>query len=183
MEFDDKHESKRLVYGIAVNKPLKRITVIFRGTYAENTRDWYRNLQFGLVQVPLPEAARDQSSTENDPLEDTSNKLFVHRGIYEYLLRNSERGTEYPRERYEEILSHILNCVDQTRRLPTLCHRAFDGWCPGLALGHFCLSRRPHFQAHHVRIDRITLVGRFGLSKIGGTIGSLGMAPKFVHYQ
>ena len=57
MEFDDKHESTRLVYGIGINKRLKRITVILRGTYAKNTRNWYRNFQFELVSVPLPEAA------------------------------------------------------------------------------------------------------------------------------
>lgn len=113
MEFDDKHETTRLVYGIGVNKQQKRITVIFRGTYAEHTRDWFRNFQFGLVDVPLPEAARDQSQTENDNVQEETTKLFVHRGIYEYLLHNSERGPDYPRERYQEILSQVLRCLQQ----------------------------------------------------------------------
>lgn len=108
LEFDDKQENTRLVYGIGVNKPLKRITVIFRGTYAENTRDWARNLQFNLVKVPIPEDVQDSL----DPSGGNTN-LFVHRGIYEYLLHNSERGPDYPRERYEEILGHILNCLQQ----------------------------------------------------------------------
>ena len=108
MEFDDKQEESRLVYGIAVNKRQKRITVIFRGTYADKTRDWARNLQFGQVEVPLPEAAL----LHNSASEATTTKLLMHRGIYEYLLHNSERGLDYPKERYEEILGHILKCLD-----------------------------------------------------------------------
>ncbi len=113
-EFDDKNDSTRLVYGIGVNKPLKRITVIFRGTYAEQTRDLARNLQFNMVEVPLPNAMTSTTTTECDPIPSkTSTNLFVHRGIYEYLLHNSERGSDYPRERYEEILGHILACLKE----------------------------------------------------------------------
>ncbi|KAL7564487.1 hypothetical protein ACA910_017954 [Epithemia clementina (nom. ined.)] len=137
IEFDDKQETHRLVYGIGINKRLKRITVIFRGTYAQDTRDWVRNLQFGLVDVPLPSVVLEDdddpittttttttnpsstaTSTTNYNNNDKNNnnkltQLFVHQGIYEYLFHNSERGLDYPRERYEEILGNILSCLDQ----------------------------------------------------------------------
>ena len=79
MEFDDKMDQSRLVYGIGMNTSLKRITVIFRGTYGENTRDWVRNLQFSLVEIVLP-------AVVEEILDGTSTtKLYVHRGIFEYL--------------------------------------------------------------------------------------------------
>jgi hypothetical protein len=63
MEFDDKSDQTRLVYGIGLNRPLKRITVmILRGTYADRTRDWARNLKFNLIEVPLPEMVASASS-------------------------------------------------------------------------------------------------------------------------
>lgn len=103
-EFDDRQESTRLVYGIVVNKSMKRITVIFRGTYAEATSDWKRNFQVDQVEVSLPPAVVDGGGMAS---------IYVYRGVYEYLLHNSDRGPNYPQERYEEILGHVLQCVQE----------------------------------------------------------------------
>jgi hypothetical protein len=51
------------VYGIAVNEVRKRITVIFRGTYADGTDDWKRNLEFDQVELPLPLNLRRRSTS------------------------------------------------------------------------------------------------------------------------
>jgi Lipase (class 3) len=76
LEFDDHGEAHRLVYGILVNRIRRRITVVFRGTYADGTDDWRRNLQFDLVEIPVPYnlqpiLRRDERGqvTEDLPLE------------------------------------------------------------------------------------------------------------------
>jgi len=125
-EFDDRQESTRLVYGIVINKRMKRITVIFRGTYGEATSDWKRNFQIDQIQVPLivPSTVagdtrrRWWTQTERevdgvDPNAPTMAHVYVYRGIYEYLLQNSDRGPDYPKERYEEILGQVLQCVEE----------------------------------------------------------------------
>jgi pimeloyl-ACP methyl ester carboxylesterase len=75
---------------------------MFRGTYADGTSDWKRNLQFNQLKVPLPDALGDSQ-------EDTT--IYFHRGCFEYLFRNSDRDPSYPKERYEEILNNILDCL------------------------------------------------------------------------
>jgi len=97
LEFDDFDDTHRLAYGIGVNTQLKRITVMIRGTYAETTDDWKRNLQFDTLQVPLPAE-----------LDSPQRSMKVHRGCYEYLFRNTLRGPTHPEERYEEVLNTIL---------------------------------------------------------------------------
>ena len=64
LEFDDHNDSHRLVYGIAVNEVRKRLTVIFRGTYADGTDDWKRNLEFDQIELPLPYNLREQRTQE-----------------------------------------------------------------------------------------------------------------------
>ena len=102
LEFDDHNDVHRLAYGIAINKSMKRITVFFRGTYAENTDDWKRNLQFDRVEVPLPTALRTTSQFTQQ----------IHRGFWEYMFRNSRRGPSYPKERYDEIMNNIVSTCE-----------------------------------------------------------------------
>jgi pimeloyl-ACP methyl ester carboxylesterase len=86
---------------------------MFRGTYADGTSDWKRNLQVNLIQVPLPSALLhgDDSNSKDD--KSWSNICFFHRGCYEYLFRNSDRGQNYPNERYEEIIQNLLAVLEQ----------------------------------------------------------------------
>lgn len=129
LEFDDHDDAHRLVYGILINRVMKRITVIFRGTYADGTDDWKRNLQFDQVEIPVPynlqpilmRREREESTTDNHLLSSVSDNsgdgigkhhngvptMRIHQGLYEYLFDNTERCPQYQQERYEEILSHL----------------------------------------------------------------------------
>ena len=84
---------------------------MFRGTYADGTSDWKRNLQATQIKVPLPPALLDEDSVA-DP-NDTTNVCFFHQGCFEYLFRNCDRGPSYPKERYEEVLTNILAVLEQ----------------------------------------------------------------------
>jgi hypothetical protein len=54
------------LYGILINRPMKRITVIFRGTYADGTDDWRRNMQFDQVEIPVPHNLQPLLRTKAD---------------------------------------------------------------------------------------------------------------------
>ena len=104
LEFDDHEEHSRLVYGIALNKLRKRITLIFRGTYSEGTADWRRNMQYDPCKVILPQHLLEMS-------RDASNYCSLHRGFYEYMFANKDRSEKYQLERYEEIRDNVLGVL------------------------------------------------------------------------
>mmetsp|Transcript_4393 Transcript_4393/g.7675 ORF Transcript_4393/g.7675 Transcript_4393/m.7675 type:complete len:429 (-) Transcript_4393:65-1351(-) len=104
LEFDDHGEHSRLVYGIALNKLRKRVTLIFRGTYSEGTADWRRNIQADPCKVSLPEHLLEMS-------RDASSHIELHRGFYEYMFANKERSHKYQLERYEEIIDNVLGVL------------------------------------------------------------------------
>lgn len=104
LEFDDHGDDHRLVYGIVVNKIRRRITVIFRGTYAEETDDWKRNLEFDQVAISVPFNLRPMLGKST---------MRVHQGMYNYLFENADRGPRFEHERYEEILQHLEHCIQR----------------------------------------------------------------------
>lgn len=128
LEFDDHNDSNRLVYGILINRIMKRITVIFRGTYADGTDDWRRNMQFDQVEIPVPynlqpmlrrrDAKEEDWDTIGDDIIDSDSNnnssrtvhvptMRIHQGLYEYLFDNSNRDPKYQHQRYEEILRNL----------------------------------------------------------------------------
>ena len=126
LEFDDHNDSHRLVYGIAVNEARKRLTVIFRGTYADRTDDWKRNLEFDQIELPIPYKLRQVQEDQEHQIDNGSyinyknehdelllpESIRVHQGMYNYLFNNVERDTtKYQKERYEEILDQIQECI------------------------------------------------------------------------
>ena len=121
LEFDDHHDRYRLAYGIGINKRLKRITFTFRGTYADGTSDWKRNLQITQLEVPLPEALFDgidgtnnNSNSKVTTKPSTTPHVYFHRGCYEYLFKNKDRDPfTHPKEAYEEILDNMLTIIQQ----------------------------------------------------------------------
>ncbi|KAL3906805.1 MAG: hypothetical protein SGILL_009126, partial [Bacillariaceae sp.] len=106
LEFDDHSDDRRLCYAILINKLRHRITVVFRGTYADGTADWKRNLQLEQTEIPVPfnlqSILKDIATDGNTPLT-----MKVHKGLYEYLFCNEDRGPKYETERYQEILQHL----------------------------------------------------------------------------
>jgi hypothetical protein len=112
LEFDDHYDAHRLAYGLVINRIQKRIVVVFRGTYAERTDDWKRNLQSDQVEVPVPsnllQRAIQRGLKERDSLP---SKVKIHRGMYEYLFDNAEKGPRFEKERYEEITDLLFECL------------------------------------------------------------------------
>mmetsp|Transcript_11442 Transcript_11442/g.33728 ORF Transcript_11442/g.33728 Transcript_11442/m.33728 type:complete len:287 (-) Transcript_11442:57-917(-) len=137
LEFDDENEHSRLVYGIGLNKCRKRITVIFRGTYGEGTRDWMRNIQFDPCRVSIPE----DIDTERECFQFQSEFIQFHRGFYEYLFHNDERGDKYDLERYEEIKENILGVLkDYPEYKLYICGHSLGGSLAQLAAFHIALA-------------------------------------------
>ncbi|KAG7354552.1 lipase class 3 [Nitzschia inconspicua] len=108
LEFDDHYDKRRLCYAILINKMRRRITVVFRGTYADGTNDWKRNLQIEQTEIPVPfnlqNILKDQ---DGNPMT-----MRVHKGLYEYLFRNNDRGPRFETERYQDILKHLQTCLE-----------------------------------------------------------------------
>jgi Lipase (class 3) len=109
LEFDDHYDKRRLCYALLINKVRRRITVVFRGTYADGTDDWKRNLQVEQTEIPVP------FNLQNILRDDEGNPLTmrVHKGLYEYLFRNDDRGPQFDTERYQEILKHLQTCLEE----------------------------------------------------------------------
>jgi pimeloyl-ACP methyl ester carboxylesterase len=99
------------MFSLFATRISKRITIIFRGTYAEDTNDWKRNLQFDRTEVELPDALRS-SFEDNKNNNKNQYTINLHRGCYEYLFRNEDRDPSYTNERYDEILDVILQLVE-----------------------------------------------------------------------
>jgi len=77
--FNDWYPASELTYGVCVEAPKKRVTVIFRG--AITTKDWTKALDFMLVTVP-------------NPIDGGSQTVDLHRGFYSYLFRRrKDTGT------------------------------------------------------------------------------------------
>jgi hypothetical protein len=120
LEFDDHYDEQRLCYALFVNKVRKRITVVFRGTYADGTNDWKRNLQIDQLSIPVPHNLQPAVRTKMEKLQQRHGPsspiaMKVHHGVYEYLFRNTDNlsGSKYEhRERYEEIVDLLRRATD-----------------------------------------------------------------------
>ena len=112
LEFDDHYDTQRLCYAILINRVRRRITVVFRGTYADGTADWKRNLQLEQTEIPVPFNLQP-ILREREHLDDNQLSMKVHKGLYEYLFNNEDRGPKYETERYQEILKHLQTCMEE----------------------------------------------------------------------
>ncbi|KAL7568820.1 hypothetical protein ACA910_007234 [Epithemia clementina (nom. ined.)] len=113
-EFDDKFANSQLVYGVTVNRRLKRVTVIFRGSVV--SRDWLTNIQIFLKPMKIPEAV-------NPNILYGDRKIRVHTGFKKYLLddivenkatdvNNAERIEALEKKKYGQILKHLSDIYD-----------------------------------------------------------------------
>ena len=78
--FDHHFGDTSLVYAITVNKTLKRVTIVFRGSSTKN--DWYQNIQIASATLPTPLVLLE----DPDYPSDEKNEIRVHGGFREYLL-------------------------------------------------------------------------------------------------
>jgi len=74
VEFDDHHQDKEMVYGVAKDDVNKRITLVFRGTDNElaMTNNWWTNFSFSKVQGDMPKIFQCQgldSHVSHDELQ------------------------------------------------------------------------------------------------------------------
>lgn len=115
LEFDDHNDAHRLAYGLVVNRIQKRIVVVFRGTYADGTDDWKRNMQSDKVEIPVPPNLLQREKQQGGkPLQQKDllpSTIKIHRGLYEYLFDNPNKGPRFERERYEEITTLLSECL------------------------------------------------------------------------
>jgi len=74
--FQDYYVVKELVFGVAINRQTRNVTVIFRGTITPN--DWSHNLDASLITLDNP--------IEED-YEGKAPTIQLHRGFQNYLLR------------------------------------------------------------------------------------------------
>eukprot|EP00565_Helicotheca_tamesis_P003966 CAMPEP_0185730382 /NCGR_PEP_ID=MMETSP1171-20130828/9717_1 /TAXON_ID=374046 /ORGANISM="Helicotheca tamensis, Strain CCMP826" /LENGTH=507 /DNA_ID=CAMNT_0028399413 /DNA_START=110 /DNA_END=1633 /DNA_ORIENTATION=- len=100
-KIDHEFEEKRAAYGINIDRNRQRATVVFRGTWADGTDDWNRNLQFATRPMETPSQLQDAN-------EELPKEVNIHQGFYEYLFDNSERGEQFAEQRYEEVLNDVL---------------------------------------------------------------------------
>jgi hypothetical protein len=116
MEYDDRHQDRSLVYGVAKDDVNKRITLVFRGTDNDLSfhTNWAANTNIAKTSVPVPskiqsaqEGAADHilfgwgNTAKNAPVYN----VFLHAGFYSYLF--DKLGENHP-SKYEEILQDLV---------------------------------------------------------------------------
>ena len=130
LEFDDHYDQQRLAYGLFIDKIRRRITLVFRGTYADGTADWKRNIQIDQIEIPAPynlqpilrnklhHKQKQQNQYSDDDNDNNDNEpiitMKVHHGLYDYLFDNTYclYGSKYyGKERNEEILDLLQQCL------------------------------------------------------------------------
>lgn len=97
-EFDDKFHDKELVYAVAINSDLKRVTIIFRGSAERN--DWAQNKKVGLKKLTTPEWLKENGMRDS---------IWVHNGFHSYLFNKNERGVT----KYDEIMEDLTPLIEQ----------------------------------------------------------------------
>ena len=103
--FDDQFDETSLVYGICVNRGLKRITISFRGSVTESN-NWNHNLQVGLSEMNTPEKVAKLGFSEEK-------KIQVHTGFKTYVFQEKYDPENPGKQKYDEIKKDILYLYDE----------------------------------------------------------------------
>lgn len=112
--YGDDNPNKELVYAIAVAPARKRITVAFRGSVTPTDFMTDASISFQKIPNPLKDA------------EHQDEKLGIHSGFYDYLLRPTKKGSS---TKYDEILQ-VLRGIFQDKR-----YREYKLYVTGHSLG------------------------------------------------
>jgi hypothetical protein len=153
-EFDDKHQKHELVYGLAVDRINKRVTLAFRGTENELAfgTNWSTNLSFLKRKVRLPSYFDDKET----------NTIYLHSGFYQYLFEQTFDDTDDPNKRkYDEILDDVLRLLAD--------HPGYRLYVTGHSLGGALASMVSLFLACDVRLPKPVTCLTAGAPRVGGS--------------
>jgi hypothetical protein len=103
-EYDDRHQTNELVYGITKDDIHKRITLVFRGT--DNalafTTNWITNLYTSKCQGIVPDAV--QAALPGG----ASSRIWFHSGYYNYVFSLTlDEKDDVGWRKYDEILKDV----------------------------------------------------------------------------
>jgi hypothetical protein len=153
-EFDDKHQKHELVYGLAVDRINKRVTLAFRGTENELAfeSNWSANLSVLKRKVKLPSYFDDKET----------NTIYLHFGFYQYLFEETFDATDDPSKRkYDEILEDVLRLLAD--------HPGYRLYVTGHSLGGALASMVSLFLACDVRLPKPVTCLTAGAPRVGGS--------------
>ena len=107
-EFDDRHQTEELVYGVAKDDAEKRIILVFRGTdnaLAFGT-NWSTNLSAVKVNGDIPPSLKE--------LVPNMKKMRFHSGFYNYVFDQTVCDQDHHEVRkYDQILEDVKTLLKQ----------------------------------------------------------------------
>jgi len=110
--FYDEVSTQGMVYGIAVNPAMRRITVIFRGSV--RAEDFITDVKFSQKKLDNPAVALSP---------DAPKTINIHKGFYEYLFQEDDEGKVQ--------MDHVLDNVKKLLKK----YRGYQLFCTGHSLG------------------------------------------------
>jgi hypothetical protein len=131
--FEHHFGSTDLVYAVAVNRKLRRITVGFRGSVTG--QDWYQNIQVNLRTLRTPDLLKEQLKFEEE--------IKVHLGFKKYLLDDEldkmdltmNDMKEQETGKYGQILRDLDECYSHKDNNGNKIHEGFHLYVTGHSLG------------------------------------------------
>lgn len=119
-EFNDNNAQEELVYAIAVDSAMKRVTLGFRGSVTK--RDFLQDAQIWMTTVPNPFAGKGAGQPK---------KIRIHNGFHDYLFYNDTDGDgdedNVGKSKYEIIEDQVIAVLDR--------HPGFKLYVTGHSLG------------------------------------------------
>ena len=113
--FGDENSDSDMVYAVGIDQHRKRITVVFRGSVTST--DFQKDAMISLN--PQPNPVKDIDAIQHE-------KIGIHHGFYDYLLRPRKNGMN----KYQEIMGHVQALFLQYDRLQN-----YKLYCTGHSLG------------------------------------------------
>jgi hypothetical protein len=113
--FGDENSDSDMVYAVGIDQHRKRITVVFRGSVTST--DFQKDAMISLN--PQPNPVENIDANQHD-------KIGIHHGFYDYLLRPRKNGMN----KYQEIMGHVQALFLQHDHLQN-----YKLYCTGHSLG------------------------------------------------
>lgn len=116
-----------LVWGILINKKMKQITVVFRGTVPTVARDFITDFSISLTDFEIP-SVKDRNDGAGSIPENIRGK--VHTGFYGYLFGETKEGEDGRTiSKSEAIMGELVNLFKQDQ------YKDFKLYVTGHSLG------------------------------------------------